>query len=53
VDDYLKFLKSGGTDYPIEELKIAGVDMSSPVPIENALKLFKELVDELENLSNE
>jgi len=51
IDDYLKFLKSGGSDYPIELLKIAGVDMNSKKPIENALKMFGELVDEMEELT--
>lgn len=52
VDDYLAFLKSGGSDYPIELLKIAGVDMSSPKPVEDALAYFTQLVDELEELIN-
>jgi oligoendopeptidase F len=47
---YLEFLASGGDDYPIEQLKRAGVDMSSPKPIEDALKLFSSMVDELEAL---
>lgn len=52
VEDYLTFLKSGGSDYPIELLKIAGVDMGSPKPIEDALQYFSSLVDELEVLTN-
>ncbi|PYZ94690.1 oligoendopeptidase F [Salipaludibacillus keqinensis] len=44
--NYLEFLKSGSSDYPIELLKKAGVDLTSPEPIENALNLFKELVEE-------
>lgn len=51
VQRYLNFLKSGGTDYPINLLKQAGVDMSSPKPIEDALKVFSELVNELEELN--
>ena len=50
VDDYIAFLKTGESDYPIELLKIAGVDMSSPEPIEMAMKVFEELVDEFEKL---
>lgn len=50
VDRYMKFLASGGSDYPIELLKIAGVDMSKPDAVKKALKLFGELVDELETL---
>lgn len=51
VDKYIQFLSSGGSDYPIELLKIAGVDMSSPEPIENALKVFEGLVEELKELT--
>lgn len=50
VERYINFLKSGGTDFPVELLKKAGVDMSTPQPIEDALKVFEELVDELESL---
>ncbi|WP_232696411.1 oligoendopeptidase F [Brevibacillus daliensis] len=51
VDRYLEFLKSGGSDYPIELLKKAGVDMGKPAPIEEALTVFKQLLDELEELA--
>lgn len=47
---YIEFLKSGSSDYPVELLKLAGVDMSSPEPIRMAMESFKELVDELEKL---
>lgn len=50
VEKYLKFLKSGSSDYPINVLKKAGVDMTTEEPIRNAMKLFKELVDELDKL---
>ena len=50
VDDYLGFLKSGGSRYPLETLTAAGVDMSSPQPIQQALALFSQRVDELESL---
>ena len=50
VDKYLEFLKSGGSNYPIELLKIAGVDLSTPQPIEDALKVFEKTLDELEEL---
>lgn len=50
VDRYLKFLKSGGSDYPIELLKIANVDMSTTEPVNNALKLFGSLIDQMEEL---
>ncbi len=44
---YLGFLKSGGKLYPIDTLKAAGVDMTSPAPVESALELFASRVDEL------
>ena len=50
VEAYLGFLKSGGTQYPIPTLAAAGVDMSTPAPIEAALQLFARRVDELEEL---
>lgn len=50
VDRYLKFLSSGGSDYPIELLKIANVDMSTTEPVNNALKLFGSLLDQMEEL---
>ena len=53
VADYKKFLSSGGSSDPISLLKIAGVDMSTPDPVNSGLKLFGELVDEMEALFNE
>jgi oligoendopeptidase F len=50
VDDYKKFLSGGSSTDPISLLKIAGVDMSSPEPINAALKLFGELITEMEEL---
>ncbi len=49
-DSYLAFLHSGGSRYPIESLRLAGVDMSSPEPIKEALATFSKLVGELEGL---
>jgi oligoendopeptidase F len=49
-EDYFGFLKSGGSRFPIESLKAAGVDMSSPAPVEAACAVFSRLVDELEGL---
>ena len=49
-EDYFGFLKSGGSRFPIESLKAAGVDMSSPAPVEAACAVFGRLVDELETL---
>ena len=41
-DDYLDFLKTGQSDHPIELLKIAGVDMSKPEPVKDAVQFFAE-----------
>ena len=49
-DDYFAFLKSGGSRYPIESLKVAGVDMESSEPVQSALDEFAKMVDELENI---
>ncbi|MGR3179988.1 MAG: oligoendopeptidase F [Candidatus Anammoxibacter sp.] len=50
LDQYINFLKSGGSKYPLELLADAGVDMASPEPINAALDVFKSLVDELDSL---
>lgn len=47
-DDYFKFLKSGGSRYPIDALRVAGVDMESPAPVEAACRAFAAIVSELE-----
>ena len=49
-EDYFTFLKSGGSRFPIDSLKAAGVDMSSPAPVNAACDAFGRLVDELEKL---
>ncbi|MCQ2247740.1 MAG: oligoendopeptidase F [Treponema sp.] len=49
-EDYFKFLKSGGSRYPIEALRVAGVDMESSEPVQAALDTFRDLVDQLEKL---
>ncbi|MCP1134818.1 oligoendopeptidase F [Paenibacillus polysaccharolyticus] len=51
VDRYLGFLKSGGSDYSINILKKAGVDMSTPQPIREAMSVFKELIEQMEQLT--
>ncbi|MFH5185500.1 oligoendopeptidase F [Paenibacillus sp. TAB 01] len=51
VDRYLGFLKSGGSDYSINILKKAGVDMSSPEPIKQAMDVFKGLLEQMEQLA--
>lgn len=50
VDRYLEFLKAGSSDYPIEVLKKAGVDMTQSTPIEEACKVFEEKLKEMEEL---
>lgn len=50
TDRYFGFLKSGGSRFPIETLAEAGVDMSSPEPVDAALALFERRVGELEEL---
>lgn len=49
-DQYLNFLKSGGSKFPLDLLRDAGVDMERPEPVATAMKRFAELVDELEEL---
>ncbi len=49
-DEYLSFLKGGNSQYPIEMLKMAGVDMRSPQPVEATVKRFNDLVSQLETL---
>lgn len=48
VDRYLGFLKSGGSEYPLKQLKDAGVDMEKKEAVDEALKVFSDLVDKLE-----
>ena len=52
VEDYMKFLTGGSSQDPIELLKIAGVDMTSSEPIETALELFGNLLEELQKITN-
>lgn len=52
-DAYMNFLAAGDSDYPIELLKGAGVDMSTPDVINSAMQTFRGLIDELEELVNE
>ena len=50
VKNYLKFLSGGCSTDPVSLLKIAGVDMSTPAPVESALELFGRLIDDLDAL---
>ena len=49
-EDYFKFLKSGGSRYPIESLKVAGVDMEKVEPVQAACDTFKAIIDQLDAL---
>ena len=50
VERYINFLKSGSSDYPINTLKEAGVDMTTREPVENCMEVFIDVLDEFENL---
>lgn len=50
LENYINFLKSGSSDYPLEVLKKAGIDMTKKQPVDNAMKVFKGLVDEMDKL---
>ena len=51
-DKYLQFLKMGGSDYPINLLKNAGVDMSTSQPVESVINIFSETLKEMKELIN-
>ena len=53
VKDYIRFLSGGCSKSPIDLLNDAGVDMTSPEPVNQALQLFDQLLDEMEELTNE
>lgn len=50
VERYKKFLSGGCSDSPVELLKIAGVNLETPAPIESALQVFGEIIGEMETL---
>lgn len=50
TEGYMAFLHAGGSDYPAETLKRAGVDMSTPAPVRAALQEFSDMADEMEKL---
>ena len=52
LESYLEFLSAGSKYYPLEELKIAGVDMTDPKVIESAIKMFDEAINEFNELYN-
>ena len=53
AEDYLNFLKSGGSKYPLDALSDAGVDLTSPEPVEKAFATLADIVDRLEALIND
>lgn len=50
VDKYLEFISSGGSDYPIELLKKAGVDLTTSQPFEKSMDMMNRLIDEIESI---
>ena len=50
VDAYFRFLSSGGSDSPVELLKIAGVDLTTDKPFKDAFKVFEDALDEYRKL---
>lgn len=50
LEDYLSFLKTGGSMYPVDELKVAGVNICDPTVIESAINMFDETIEEFRTL---
>jgi oligoendopeptidase F len=50
AEDYLDFLRAGGSVYPLDALRAAGVDLTTPEPVERAFASLAEVVDRLEAL---
>lgn len=53
VEDYKKFLRGGSSMYPLDLLRMAGVDMEQKKPVEDALRVFEQYLDEMEGLAEE
>ena len=53
MDDYIRFLSGGCSSDPVSLLRGAGVDISTPAPVNEALKLFDKLIGEMEELTAE
>ncbi len=53
VDDYLHFLRAGGSVYPLDALKMAGVDLTAPQAVEETFDVLSGMVDKLEALCGE
>ena len=52
AEDYKNFLKAGGSLFPLDALKLAGVDMTSPEPIEKAFDVLEGFVDRIDKLTS-
>lgn len=53
LENYLSFLKTGGSMYPVEELKVAGVDICDPKVVESAIHMFEETIEDFKKIINE
>jgi oligoendopeptidase F len=53
VGQYLEFLKAGSSLYPLDALRLAGVDLTSPQPVEQAFTVLADYVNRLESLLNQ
>ena len=51
AEDYLEALSTGNSMYPLDTLKLAGVDMSTPEPVERTFEILSQMVDKLEELT--
>lgn len=51
ADDYLRFLSAGSSLYPLDALRLAGVDLSTPQPVEETFEILSQMVDRLEKLT--
>jgi len=50
LENYKQFLKAGGSDYPVNELKLAGIDITSSEVISSAIKMFDDLIEQFKSL---
>lgn len=53
LENYLSFLKTGGSMYPVDELKVAGVDIENPEVVESAIRMFNNTIEEFKSLISE
>ena len=52
ANDYLGFLRAGGSQYPLDALKSAGVDLATPAAVETAFGVLSDLIERLDELVN-